>query len=141
MSSPEAPTSQPTIAAQVSVGEVCGVSTDGRDRLHVSFTLVNASDVSLRVLKVEPAFPMGGLRALSSSFRGTACDGPSQVASDRELVQGRTLPVVLRLALPVTCAAPLPVQAVVTTESHGLRAHQRVAVLRDLGGVELDACR
>jgi hypothetical protein len=125
----------------LSVGEVCQPPrTDGRTRLDLSFTLVNTVDRPVTLVRVEPLFPLAGLRALATELRSGSCTAPGPKLRSDE-VRGRgTMLVVFRLGLPTTCPAPLPVQATVAVRLGSRHTATDFPLLSDLGGIHFATC-
>jgi len=124
----------------LSVGTVCPPRTDGRTRLDVSFTVVNTVPESVSLVRAEPRFPLGGLRAISTQVRSSDCARPGPPVHT-DTVPGRgTVLVVFLLRLPPTCPTPLPIGATL----HELRgAHAGTAAVplfTDLGGIHFTTC-
>jgi hypothetical protein len=131
------------ISGYVSVGEVCAPVTDGRTTLTVRFLLRNVTGLPEQLLTVTPELPMGGLRPRGTAVQGGTCADPVGTPappSRNAMPEGGTLVVSLSFALPKTCPAPYPVQAVVTVAIGGVQRLDTVALYTDLGTVKFDLC-
>jgi hypothetical protein len=125
----------------LSVGELCRpVRTDGRTRLGVSFTLVNTLDNPVTLVRVEPVFPLRGLRALSTEIRSGSCAAPGPPVRTGEIRGHGTVLAVFLLGLPPTCPAPLPVQARVAERRGTSPVVATVPLLNDLGTLHFTTC-
>ena len=123
------------------VGEVCRpVRTDGRSRLDVTFTLVNTATRPVTLIRVKPALPLGGLRALNTEYRAGTCAAPGGARNAGDVRPAGSLLVVLRLALPPECPAPYPVEADLTERSNGRTVTSGIHLLSDLGGIRFTTC-
>jgi hypothetical protein len=124
----------------LAVGTVCPARTDGRTRLDVSFTVVNTAARPVSLVRVEPSFPLGGLRLITTQVRSGTCARPGpKVHVDTVSPAGAVL-VVFLLRLPPTCPTPLPIGATL----HELRgthaATAAVPLFNDLGGIHFTTC-
>jgi hypothetical protein len=132
------------IGGYVTVGEVCKPVTDGRNTLTVRFLLRNVTGLPEQLVGVSPELPMGGLRPRGAAVqRGTCAHATGKPAppAQNPMPAGGTLVVSLHFALPKSCPAPYPVQAVVTVGIGGALRMDTVALYTDLGSVHFDLCK
>ncbi len=136
-----APTEPLPAVPALAVSEICHpLRTDGRSRLDVSFTLVNTLARPVRLIRITPVFPLPGVRALSTEYRGGRCSVPGAPLRAGDVRAGGTLLVLLRLALPPTCPAPYPVEADLTERRDGRTVTAGLHLLSDLGGLHFSTC-
>jgi hypothetical protein len=132
------------ISGYVSVSQVCAPLTDGRKTLTVRFQLTNATPLDETLMSITPELPMGGLHFQKSQLQRGSCTKPlgkpAAFASQHLPVHGSML-VELQFALPKSCPAPYPVQAVVTVGIGGQPRQDTVALYTDLGSVKFDLCK
>jgi hypothetical protein len=126
----------------LTVAQVCQPPrTDGRTRLDVSFVLVNTLDRPVTLVRIEPVFPLPGLRAVGTEYRAGSCAGPGPPLHTGEVRGGGSLLVVLRLGLPAaTCPGPYPVEADLTERRDGHTVTAGIHLLNDLGDLHFAAC-
>jgi hypothetical protein len=136
-----APTESLPPVPALTVMEVCQpLRTDGRSRLDVSFTLVNTVARPVTLVRITPVFPLGGVRGLSTEYRGGTCAAPGSPLRTGDVRAGGSLLVVLRLALPPTCPAAYPVEADLTERRNGRTVTAGIHLLSDLGGIRFTTC-
>jgi hypothetical protein len=131
------------IGGYVSVGEVCKPVTDGRSALTVRFLLRNVTGLPEQLARVSPELPMGGLRPRGTTVQQGTCAKPTgkpSAPARNPLPAGGSLVVSLHFALPKSCPAPYPVQAVVTVGIAGVQRSDTVALYTDLGTLKFDLC-
>lgn len=132
------------ISGYVSVDQVCSPVTDGRRSLTVRFLLRNATQLDERLLWVSPELPMGGLRFVKSDEQRGTCAHPIGKPvpfTHQPLPVGGSIIVGLHFALPDSCPAPYPVQAVVTVGIGGAERLDSVTLYSDLGAVKFKLCK
>jgi hypothetical protein len=136
-----APTeSSPPVPAFL-VGETCRPPrTDGRTRLDVSFILVNTTARPVTLVRITPVFPLSGLSGLGTEYRSGSCAAPGPLLHTGDVQAHGSLLVVLRLRLPATCPAPLPVEADLTERRDGRTITAGIHLLSDLGGIRFTTC-
>jgi hypothetical protein len=132
----------------VSVGEICPVAVEHTSAIDVTFTLIGTGRQPVRITRVEPLLPLGGLRVLSVTLSGGTCATRStRTAPSAPTVPtapiasgGASVLVSMRFTPKEACPQPFPVQATVHEVVGGYAATDSVAVLNDLGGVVFATC-
>lgn len=123
------------------VAEVCRPPrTDGRTRLDVAFTLVNTTARPVTLVRIVPALPLPGLRALGTEYRSGSCAAPGPPLPTGDVRAHGSLLVVLRLGLPASCPAALPVEADLTERRDGRTVTAGIHLLSDLGDIRFTTC-
>jgi hypothetical protein len=133
----------------LSLGDVCRpVRPSGPSALDVSFSLRNNSSATVTLSAVEAKLPLAGLRERGYSVRSGACGQAGRPLTDNRTGPANPVRVppatyvvaTLHFALPATCPAPYPVQAVIT-ERHGEASiSTEYPLLADLGGIPFTTC-
>jgi hypothetical protein len=151
---PAPPQRLPPVPArdQLVVDRVC-TWYSGTGPVEVSFRLTNHTQRTVQLLTVEPQLPLGMLKPESARFEAGRCSPSAEATTSSSDASGAPLPapslslgpgdwvpVTFYLRPLVQCPQPAPVGAHVAAIEEGVRIDHELAVLNDLGSIEVAGC-
>jgi hypothetical protein len=121
------------------VTAICGIATDHRTRLSVTFEVSNVSRYDVSIDTMRSVLPLDGLRPQPVTSGGN-CAKPGRAAVPGLLGAGRTRYFTAHFALPKTCPAPYPVFVRINFRAGGFSETSFSILENDLAVPDFDAC-
>ena len=145
-----APAATPAPSASVAIDRANGTGlTDTGLRcsdqvgaaLQLGIAVANRSVTPVRLVRVRPTLPLGGLVVASSTWSSCGEQFPRDGATEVSLDPGATSWVTITFNVQPSCPAALPVLFNVVYSRAGQPAEMTIAGFNDLGDVPYTGCR
>lgn len=121
------------------VSTICGVVTDHRTRMAITFAVSNVSRYDVSIDAVRPVLPLRGLRPQPATGGGD-CSAPGRQPVPGPIRAGQIRYFTLHFALPKTCPAPYPVFVRITFRAGGFTETSYSILENDLAVPDFAAC-
>jgi hypothetical protein len=129
----------PTVAALRPTDTTCNWLPGTPNTLQVGIEVSNDSGGPLILNRIEPIFPLGGLRATASQWGDCAATGVDG-ATPLPLAANALTWITVTLAVNVVCPAPLPVQFTIGYLRDGKPGVVNLNGFADLGDIPYPGC-
>jgi hypothetical protein len=123
----------------LAVTAICGVATDRRTTMAITFEVSNVSRYDVTIDAVRSVLPLPGLRPQPATAGGS-CPKPGRQPVAGPIRAGRLRYFTLHFGLPKTCPAPNPVFVRITFHAAGFAESNYSILEPDLAVPEFDAC-